>query len=263
MYSLISSIEFNEVRETIKAKQKKLKKDGKGNLPRTAEAATDEEIKILWESGQFGSHSPEAIINTMWFYNTVHFGLRGNTEHRNMGDVSLCTDSSGREYLEFSERQTKTRTGENPRDTRKVKPKMWDVPVNPRRCPVAIFKKYLSVRPVCYSNSDDPYYIATHSRGLPRPGEQWFPHQPIGINKIGSLMKNMATAANLPPNKRLTNHSARKHLIQKLSDQNIPPTQIMQISGHRNIQSVNAYSTISENQHRETSGILNNQSSHP
>ena len=71
-------------------------------------------------------------------------------------------------------------------------------------------------------------------------------------------MKRMASAAGFSQAKRLTNHSAIKHLVQKLSDDNIPANQIMQITGHRNIQSVNNYSHISESQHKNISGILTN-----
>ena len=139
-------------------------------------------------------------------------------------------------------------------------PKMWDVPTNRDRRPVAIYKKYSDLRPVDYCRPEDPYYISTHSRGHPRPGEQWFRRQPIGVNKLGSIMKNMASAAKLSSEKKLTNHSARKHLVQKLNNQNIPLTQI---TGHRNIQSVNSYSTLSENQQRHISGILNNPAINP
>ena len=41
------------------------------------------------------------------------------------GDVQLCQSTNGEEFLEYSERQTKTRTGENPRDVRQIKPKMF------------------------------------------------------------------------------------------------------------------------------------------
>ena len=57
-------------------------------------------------------------------------------------------------------------------------------------------------------------------------------------------------------NKRLTNHSARKHLVQKLNNNEIPPTQIMQITGHRNVNSVNNYSSLSDKQKEKISGIL-------
>jgi len=47
----------------------------------------------------------------------------------------------------------------------------------------------------------------------------------------------MALKANIN-NEWLTNHSARKHTIQKLNDNEIPPTHIMQLSGLKNVQSI-------------------------
>ena len=48
--------------------------------------------------------------------------------------------------------------------------------------------------------------------------------------------------------------------MQKLSDQNIPPNQIVQITGHKNLQSVNNYSHVNDNQHKNISKILSNTS---
>ena len=56
--------------------------------------------------------------------------------------------------------------------------------------------------------------------------------------------------------KNLTNHSGRKRMIQKLNDEGVPPTHIMQISGHKNVQSLNNYSTLSERQQKNISNIL-------
>jgi hypothetical protein len=180
------------------------------------------------------------------------------------GDIKLAVDDSGHEFLEFQERQTKTRQGTNPRDVRVVKPKMWANVDDPARCPVNIYKIYASHRPVDYSKPTDPFYIATHTKqAVMRPGEQWFKRQPIGENKLTSIMKNMAKSAGLSDSKKLTNHSARKHLVQKLSENQVPANQIMQITGHRNIQSINNYSNISEIQHKAISGILTSNTPRP
>lgn len=78
----------------------------------------------------------------------------------------------------------------------------------------------------------------------------------MGSNKlINTLMKTIASKANLN-NKRLTNHSACKHMIQKLNNHEIPPTHIMQLSGHRNVQSITNYSSLNPNQQKNMSGIL-------
>ena len=44
------------------------------------------------------------------------------------GDVKLCQISTGQEYLEFNERETKTRSGNDPRNVRAIAPKMFAVP---------------------------------------------------------------------------------------------------------------------------------------
>ena len=54
----------------------------------------------------------------------------------------------------------------------------------------------------------------------------------------------------------MTNGSVRKHLVQKLNDNEILPTQIVQITGYRNVNSVNNYSSLSEKQKEEISSIL-------
>ena len=70
----------------------------------------------------------------------------------------------------------------------------------------------------------------------------------MGINKLNSSMKTMANKAGLDEKRRFTNHSARKTMIQKLNDSNVPPTYIRQLSGNRNMQSVNNYSSVSKKQ---------------
>ena len=60
------------------------------------------------------------------------------------------------------------------------------------------------------------------------------------------MLKTMAIEAGFDKTKNISNHSARKHLVQKLRDSNIAPTEIMQITGHKNVQSIINYSEISE-----------------
>ena len=115
-FSIMKGAEFEQARKALQSKQKDLKQTGKGNKPNASVALTEEEIKLLYDKELLGTSTPEALLNTIWFNNTIHFGLRGCKEHRNMcwGDVQLHQTTNGEEFLEYSERQTKTRTGENP-----------------------------------------------------------------------------------------------------------------------------------------------------
>ena len=72
-----------------------LKKEDKGNRPNATEALSDDEMNIFYEKNFLGISNGEALINTLWLFNSLHFGLRGCGEHRHMcwGD--------GTEYLHF------------------------------------------------------------------------------------------------------------------------------------------------------------------
>ena len=56
---------------------------GKGQKPNAAEAITPAEERELFETGELGDHSPEAHIRTVWFFLTMHMGMRGRDEHTN------------------------------------------------------------------------------------------------------------------------------------------------------------------------------------
>ena len=64
-------------------------------------------------------------------------------------------------------------------------------------------------------------------------------------------MKTMSEKAGLGPN--LKNHSGRKTMIQTLANNDIQATDIMQLSGHKNLQSVTNYSAVSEKQQAKMS----------
>ncbi|MES9905046.1 MAG: DUF3504 domain-containing protein [Sedimenticola sp.] len=111
--SIATGAAFSKVRDTLAKKQRQLKSEGKGNLPNKTDPLTDEDVEQLWNSDQLGAATPDSILQTLWLYNTVHFGLRSCQEHRDMrwGDISLKTDDSGQEYLQFSERYWRETNG--------------------------------------------------------------------------------------------------------------------------------------------------------
>ena len=69
---------------------------------------------LLWFSKEIARgelseiSTPEALLNKIFFNNTIHFRLRGCKEHRDMcwGDVQLHQTTNGEEFLEYSERQS-------------------------------------------------------------------------------------------------------------------------------------------------------------
>ena len=213
--TIIDGQQFTKNREILIAKEKELKKAGKENKPKADRALSDGEVHILYSKNLLGLSIPDFLLNTLWLNNTQYFGLRGCQEHRYMkwGDVQLKTTADGVGFLEYNERQTKTRTGTEPKDIRAVKPKMSSVPGSDID-PLKAFHLYASKRPEQMESDDSPFYLAINYTILANSSKPWYKAAPMGSNKLSSLMVEKAglTAENL------TSHSARKRMIQKLND---------------------------------------------
>ncbi|XP_078678707.1 uncharacterized protein KIAA1958-like [Branchiostoma floridae x Branchiostoma belcheri] len=244
---------FAHSRECLVAKRKSLKKEGRGNKPNRADPLSAAEEKMLEKKKLIGPYNPESLISGLWLKNTMLFGMRSRTEHCNMlwGDVEETTDSQGRIVLEFSERATKTRTGITS-DSRPFKPRAYACPESPA-CPVNLYREYRKRRPITQMHPTAPFYLGINRARKPG-SEVWFINAPMGKNKIGTIMSTMAEKAGLAGRK--VNHSARKTMMQALVAANVPPTRIVQLSGHRNLQSVNNYSCATEDQQKEMCDIL-------
>lgn len=161
--------------------------------------------------------------------------------------------------MELNERQTKTRTGANLSDVREVAPKIFECQGD--RNPIEVYEVYAEKRPESMCGNDDPFYLAPRTIPVSDPrSTQWFLRQKVGMKKLSSFMKTMKEKGELDGNKRLTNHSARKYLVQKLRENNVEANDICHISGHKNVQSIENYSHISENKQRQISNLLSDTS---
>ena len=254
--SVIEDREFAGSREALKAKRKHLRKGGKGAKKNAAEPLSAANEDKLWESGQLGDHSPQALQRTVWFYATMHFGWRGCDEHRRAcyGDFRGGVSDDGREYMEFSvERGSKTRTGADPGEAQRAfHPRMFAT--GAIRCPVTIFRKFLEKRPLKACSPNSPMYLAVANKQTDRI---WYKIQPIGVNTLGKFMKCMAEAAGISGKK--TNHSAQKTMISRLVKENVNPLHVAQLSGHRNLKSLDSYSMASDEQQKAMSMIISGQ----
>lgn len=253
-FSMVNDREFQMSRAVLASKRKELKGKGKGNRPYAAEAISHDELQILKEKGVIGTKSPKQLLNYVWLNNSTLYGIRGGTEAHALrwGDILLKKTETGREYLEYNERLTKTRTGQKRNDQRAFHPKQFahDSELN---CPVFAYKEFKKHRPAEMCIPEAPFYIAVnHNRK--ENADVWYKCQPVGEGTLRGFMKSMAERAELPGRK--TNHSARKTTCTKLLHSGVAPTVIQQLTGHRNVQSVNNYATASIEQQQQMSDIL-------
>ena len=143
-------------------------------------------------------------------------------------DFSIEKDDDGVEFITFSEGPTKTRQGGLLVKPRLATPKMFVT--GEKRCPVALFKQYLEKRPEEMKKTG-PFYLAVIDK--PQTSAVWYKKTPMGKNKINNIMKTMKEDSPLKdvcPEKKLTNHSARKTVVKKLKSSSIPKCEIKRVT---------------------------------
>lgn len=155
-------------------------------------------------------------------------------------DLELKTKVDGLCYVKFStERQAKTRTGENSKNVRESKPKMFENLKNSERCPVTSYLAHEQQRPPEMTMTT-LRFISLLTQKLRRQEKKWLKASQLGMNSL--WVRHMRAASQLHSYRKLVNHHTRKHLVQKRVDNNIPPDEIVQITGHKNVNSLNNYS---------------------
>ena len=97
---------------------------------------------------------------------------------------------------------------------------------------------------------DSPLYLAVKHQRKP-DDDLWYMRCPLGKNEIGKFLSTAAKNASLQG--RVTNHSVRKTCISRLLDANVSNNFVAQLSGHRNLKSLDAYKSASYNHQQRMS----------
>ena len=100
---------------------------------------------------------------------------------------------------------------------------------------------------------DSPFFLAINHRRQPS-SKIWYSKAALGKNEIGKFLSKAAKAAKLPGN--ITNHSVRKTCISRLIDADIPENFVAQLSGHKNLKSLDSYKSASTAHQRKMSLVL-------
>ena len=126
----------------------------------------------------------------------MNFGFRGRDESRKLcyGDIKLCQDENGSEYLEWDvERGSKTRTGESSgAHQRSFNPRAYSTE-NKQQCPLNLYKEFVKRRPMSSCRLDAPFFLAM----IPQErinSHVWYYDRPLGKNLLGEFLSK-ATAA--------------------------------------------------------------------
>ena len=150
--------EFRNLNSALNFVLKERAGEGIGSVTSQAEPITPHQMQYLWQKGFLGSDTPELLRDTLLFVLRNCFALRAGQEHRNLrmknSQLSLHTDESGAEYLQYVEDVSKSNNGglAHLRIKNKVVGAYENVEKS-ERCPVKLYKKYISHVP--FDTSDN------------------------------------------------------------------------------------------------------------
>ena len=252
--NILKDQQFSLSREALSSRKRQLLRDfGKGNRPQAARPLTNAEEDLMFERGEFGDQDPEVLQRPVWWLLSLHFGFRARDESRKLkwGNVKLQSNGeTGNEELVWTaERGSKCRNGEGP--GRPFCPTAQAS--NNARCPIFFYKAFRSHRPTEMNNPESPFYLAIKHKRKPSD-TVWYMNAPLGKNSIGKFLKMAAKRTGLQGN--VTNHAVRKTSIGRLLDADVPANYVAQLSGHKNLKSLDSYKSASLLHQRKMSLVL-------
>ena len=140
----------------------------------------------------------------------------------NVEDFTLNINDNGNEFCNLRRKPDKNTARRFTSSA--VLPKMFAT--GESRCPVALFKSYLSKRPEDLKLSG-LFYLACIDNPTT---DAWYKKSRMGKNTISKIMKSMKDNSPLQdmcPEKRLSNHSVRKTVVRKLKAKGVPKSEII------------------------------------
>ena len=105
-----------------------------------------------------------------------------------------------------------------------------------------------------------PFFLAINHKRKPAD-PVWYSRAPLGKKRDRSILTKAAKSAGLPGN--VTNHSVRKTCISRLMDAEVPVNYVAQLSGHKNLKSLDSYKTASDDNQRKMSLLLSSGTKSP
>ena len=185
----------------------------------------------MYSSRVLSGDDPVALQRKVFFEVVLHFGRRGREGLRgiNKSDIVFKVDENGKEYatlafnsLEKNHQGFSSREGEHNQQ-------MYGT--GTENCPLTSLKFYLSK----LNESCDTFFQRPQSVKW-EASPSWYENSPVGFNTLAKMMSIISDAADLSI--RYTNHSIRATTVTMLRQANVDPTDIIGVTGHRNVQSL-------------------------
>uniref|UniRef100_A0A8C3JAY0 Zinc finger MYM-type containing 2 n=1 Tax=Calidris pygmaea TaxID=425635 RepID=A0A8C3JAY0_9CHAR len=159
------------------------------------------EEDYLWRIKQLGSHSPVALLNTLFYFNTKYFGLKTVEQHLRLsfGTVfrqwkknPLTMESKACLRYQVSslcraDSEDKITTGKRKHEDDEPVFEQIENTSDPARCPVKMFECYLSKSPQNLNQRTDMFYLQPE-RSVSAESPIWYTATSLDRNTLENML---------------------------------------------------------------------------
>ncbi|KAK3086405.1 hypothetical protein FSP39_017969 [Pinctada imbricata] len=248
-FDIIKDGSFGESNQNFKAVLAELKRVGKGSVTHHA-AISEADLQKLYNSLHMSTDTPQGLYNKVQFDIRLYFCRRGNENMCTMSKETFrvrTDENSGKKYVEKAvDELTK-----NHRFDKEASSGVMPAMEGSSQCPVASFELYLSKlhpyndREVLWQRPKDSY-VADDTT--------CYANVPVGEKKLSAFMSDLSKAAGL--SQKYTNHSIRATGATILSKGMFGPSQVMDVTGHKSVQSLSVYQRVSDGEKIQMGQVL-------
>ena len=244
---------FQKSNKILDAKLRINRRAGKENVQHKPVIEATDLVKIR-ASPFLSMTTPAGLLRRTWFYVSLYWCRRGREGQRDLrrDSFKFTRDANGREYAVMThEEATKNHPGgENSKPSAERETRLYSTGADDDA--FASLKLFVAkLNPFCTAFFQYPKPSVTKEDTV------WYENRPLGVNKLGDMMKVISVGAEL--SQIYTNHSVRASAITLLSNANVPDRHIMFVSGHSSEHSLAHYSSrISVTQLESVSDIISN-----
>ena len=191
------------------------------------------------------------LLRTVFFYVGKVCCIRGGEEQRNLKPSQFKRYTNPHHYM-YIENGSKNNSGTSLRVINKNVP-IYACEKSGERCLVYLLDLYLSKLPPSALEKDIFYIRPKATR--PEGNSPWYCNQPVGGDKLQTMVKDMCSDAGIE--ERKTNHSLRATGATSMFSANVPEKIIQSRTGHRSVEALRLYKRPTVDQQRSVTQLLN------
>ncbi|XP_063885994.1 zinc finger MYM-type protein 3-like isoform X2 [Scylla paramamosain] len=167
-----------------------LPSDGECSSSSSAPGVTRITESMLWECRQLGAHTPQVLLNTLFYFNTKVFKLKTVEEHQALS-FSHIVKQWRRTVVDPEGSVMRTTLlkyfGPKKDGKRRKVIEMQENRDDPLRCPVKLFEFYLSKCPESLRHQEGIYYVYPERSCVP-DSPTWFSNQAVQPASLSKML---------------------------------------------------------------------------